>query len=196
MAPLTSAMISMAQRLPLVTDAYVSDGVSAPSVLVLGNAETLPDDYARARLLRPDADIIAVNNACRFKRPDHLFSLHPEKMAVWKNVCLSKWGQLPWCHGAKRAKFAAVDCWWPDASGQGSSGWSAAKLAQLLGYGEVILCGVPLAPMPYHRRGPAKAFTNRKILEHYRNGVSADTAWHSPVRSMSGWTKQLLGTIE
>ena len=56
------------------------------SVLILGYGFTLHDDYARARKLRPDADVIAVNKAAGEYKADHLFSPHwaePEFLPTW-----------------------------------------------------------------------------------------------------------------
>lgn len=173
-------------------------GVSASpaTALVCGTAAGLSDDFQRARSLRPDALVIAVNNTVRLMPADWLFSLHPEKLVGWADLHERCWGTRPVTYGARPRPGCVVDHWRPEARGGGSSGWSAAKLALIEGFAEVILCGVPLDAVAYEKRGPARAFNRRDILERYRNGLLADAAWHEGVRSMSGWTREVLGFPE
>ncbi len=167
-------------------------------MLLCGSAATLFDDLAGARALRSDADVIIVNAVAEIMEAENLFSLHPEKLGMWRERHTIKFGSTPTTHSG-RPRFdgcrlmSTVDHWWPEASSRGSSGWSGAKLAQLMGYDEVILCGVPLDPIHYAKRGPAKNFKSKKMLNYYRAGVEADVAWHAKVRSMSGWTRERLG---
>jgi hypothetical protein len=162
---------------------------------VCGSAATFNDDLERARELRPDAVVIAVNDVAELTRADHLFTLHPEKMAAWRALQTIAFGIGALTHSGAAAPIEGVDIdyWWPKAGGKGTSAWGAARMAQCMGFDEVILCGAPLDPMPYAKRGPAKLFMCPAILRGYRDFIAADTDWHGPVRSMSGWTKRTFG---
>lgn len=164
------------------------------TAIVCGSAETLFSDLDEAVELRPSHTIIAVNAAAEVVAADHLFTLHPEKMEVWRERQFQLTGRWAPTHSAPRPRpNVDIDFWWESAGGKGTSGWGAAKMAQAMGYDEIILCGVPMDAMPYQHRGPAKAFMAPAVLDIYRRAIASETAWHAKVRSMSGWTRQLLG---
>jgi hypothetical protein len=177
------------------------------SVLVLGHGFTLHDDYARARLLRPDAHVIAVNKAAVEYRADHLFSWHNErgKLASWAKQQHERFGPGAIVHstpGRNRETGVLlepppnrpeVDYWWPGALAGGSSSWMAVRMAVFMGYEERILCGVPLSIGGYADGIMARDFMREKVVEHYRAGVAKDTAYHAGTYSMSGATREILG---
>lgn len=177
------------------------------TVLVLGHGFTLHDDVARARKIRPDADVIAVNKAAVEYKADHLFSWHHErgKLKSWAGQQFRKFGPGAVVHstpGRDRATGVLldppegcpeVDFWWPGAVAKGSSGWMAVRLATFLGYEERILCGVPMAKGAYADGFMARDFMRDSKIESYRSGIAADTAYHKGTYSMSGWTRDLLG---
>ena len=63
----------------------------------------------------------------------------------------------------------------------------------MMGFDLVVLCGMPLEIGPYQGRKMAKPFMDVSTVEHYRDFVRQDTDWHAGCRSMSGWTRTLLG---
>jgi len=82
----------------------------------------------------------------------------------------------------------------------GSSGLFAVKVAlEELGFGRVILCGVPMMPTPhFFKSSQDHALDNGEYgwrdAESYRQGwLEALPAMKGRVFSMSGWTKELLG---
>ena len=165
-------------------------------VLVCGNGFPLADDLARARGLFPDAPAIAVNGAAKEVPAFALFTLHPEKMPVlWAAEQRRRFGTGFTTHTggkAERQDAPGIDHWWPEAAGRGTSTWAAAKMARLMGFDRIVLCGMPLEPGPYADGRPAFAFMRRQ-LEGYRAYVAGDTAWHRGVSSLSGWTRDLFG---
>lgn len=163
------------------------------TVLVCGSASTFDTDFRDAQTYFPHAPVIAVNAAAGLAAAEHLFSLHPEKMEQWRSWQQDKFSTDPHLHGGVEKPDTIVEHFWPEANGHGTSGWSAAKLARLWGYDMIVLCGVPLTATNYARRGPAKAFMKPHVLEHYRGYVESDKDLHPFVRSMSGWTRDLLG---
>ena len=79
----------------------------------------------------------------------------------------------------------------PGGSGNGSSGLFAAKVALVdFGFARVTLCGVPLTPTD-HITGPGTPFTNAADWRPAWQALAPE--WRRRMRSMSGWTRQLLG---
>ncbi len=115
-------------------------------------------------------------------------NLGPCRFSVHSTAAKSEAEQASRAHSAPW-----VDYWWREARGQGTSAWCAVKLARLLGFDEIILCGVPLAPGPYADGRMARDFNRPRILERYRAGIAGDQAWHEGVASMSGWTRDFFG---
>jgi hypothetical protein len=171
-------------------------------VLVCGNAFSLHDDLARARaIFGSDAPVIAVNQA---DIPAFaLFSCHSSKMEPWIATRRRHFPGVEFTVHAtgKGEKLKAVrlacpwvDYWWSTvAKGGGTSSWGARKMAKLMGFDLVILCGAPLDHGTYANKKPAFDFMRPDVLKHYRGQVAADTEWHEGCKSMSGWTADLLG---
>ena len=163
-------------------------------VLVCGNAFNLHDDFARARQLYPDAPVIAVNGAAGEVKAFALYSKHPEKMPQW----IQRQRQLGdgfTVHGSKyKPGCSCIDHWWEDARGGGGSAWGARKVATLMGFYPVILCGTPLDPGGYASSPIAKLMRREDVIENLRCEIETDTEWHEGVYSMSGFTKKLLGS--
>ena len=179
------------------------------TVLVCANGWTLPDDYANARLIFPHAPVIAVNDAAGAVRAFALFSLHPRKMVGWRAE------QIKFCGGSgahtsthsagvrhRRTNVGVdpddhdIDFWWMEALSTGSSGWSARKMARLMGFDRVILCGMPMQKGKYapHTKGRwNRAWQDQSTVKHYRRGIMEDADWHDGVFSMSGWTREVFG---
>ncbi len=86
-----------------------------------------------------------------------------------------------------------VDYFWEGARGGGGSGWGARKLATLLGFGPIILCGMPLNPGGYASNPIAKLMRREDVIDGFRREIENDVEWHKGVTSISGWTRELLG---
>jgi len=179
-------------------------------VLVLGYSPSLYDDVRRAKQLRPDADIIAVNMAMMDYRADHLFSWHFDhstKLPHWRSVHLKKFGPaLTHCPTQRNRETGVlnpvpdgydwVDYWWPGATADGSGPWMATRMAHFMGYDEIILCGVSMEIGGYANGHMARAFQRQPNIDRYRAAIEKQTEYHAKTRSMSGFTRDLLGTIE
>lgn len=158
------------------------------------------DDLERARRLYPDAPAIAVNDAAREVEAIALYSRHPQRFAEppygWIARQARKFGNGFTVHGSNKAAHGDlpdVNFWWEDARGLGGSAWGARKLAWLMGFDRVILCGCPLVPGNYtgHRLGMLMARAG--VIDNLRAGIAAETEWHEGVYSMSGTTREILG---
>jgi hypothetical protein len=166
-----------------------------PIALIIGGAENALAEYAAAcELVRleagNDAAVFAVNDMiAAFPRlVDHAVTLHPAKIMEWLRPRHNA-GLAPplraWCHRDGQRHFTD---WSPDWGG--SSGLFAVKIARELDFRRIILCGVPMTVEGGHfRRGqrwPA-AFGFRPAWERHAGEL------RPYVRSMSGWTRELLG---
>lgn len=162
-----------------------------------GNAFCLHDDLASAARLYGDIPVIAVNGASREVRAIALFSAHPERFMA-KGFEWIKWqrklNENFTVHGSSRITGEPwVQYWWPDTRGSGGSAWGARKVAWLMGFDPVILCGCPLVPGNYAGDRPGQIMAKQKVIDGLRQGIEEDTIWHDGVTSMSGWTRELLG---
>lgn len=174
----------------------------AGPVLVCGNGHGLLDDLRRAWELFPKAPIIAVNGSARLVKASFLFTQHPLLYPRWIKAQRQMHKGFT-THAAGNAHIKTkigivpaydyVDYWWEGVASGGTSGWGARRLATYLGFSKVILCGVPLDPVPYADGRPARHFQRTGLLQHYRDQIKADIAWHHGVFSMSGWTRELFG---
>ena len=92
-------------------------------------------------------------------------------------------------------KHTYVNYYWKWSASKGSSGWSAAKMADMMGFDLMVLCGIPLNPGNYADGTLAMPMQNPKVIDIYREFILGDTKIHHKVKSMSGWTKELFGGI-
>ena len=166
-----------------------------------GNAWCLHDDLSAARKVKElrEAPVIGVNGSSRNTKLDFLFTqLHQDKLPQWIKY------QKSWFHsdftvhsngdGSEASKYKWVNYWWQGVAGRGTSTWAARKVAKLMGFAPVILCGAPLSVGGYcGRELNARHFLHEPSLEFYREGVLQDVEWHNDVFSMSGWTREFFG---
>lgn len=169
------------------------------SALVLGGAATLADDERAARdLFIPDL-ILATNHTGR-DRPgffDHWISFHIEHFERWLGerreagrpdpgmlwTAAHRRGMRPGNLAPARIDYAT--------SWGGSSGLLAVTVAlHHLGCDRIVLAGVPLDKRSAHYDDPAPWLEACK----YRNAwIQHRGEMRDTVRSMSGWTRELLG---
>ena len=187
------------------------------TVLIVGSAPCVRADLEAARLLRPDADVIAVKFSVAIVHARIAVTHHAEHAQRMKAIHRGRWGDEVEIHMPKKKimeKFKQhVDRAWPELIGTGgTSAWGAAKIAKLLGYEEVILCGCPLEVAKhgdcYHdpeifdaavasgaSRNRGEPFANSNAIRGYQRFIESDIVLGaaSGIRSMSGWTRKKLG---
>lgn len=158
--------------------------------LVLGGAVGVWGEHDDARTLAPSSKIIAVNDAGALApHLDAWATLHPENFDGWMAKRKERCGNDdykafsidstgPWTK--------VIDRW------AGSSGLYAAQIAlQQLGASGVILCGCPLTKKGRHFFDKNNEWSDAEV---YRKGFKAAfPVIQGKVRSMSGWTRELLG---
>ena len=188
------------------------------AVFVVGSATCVSNDLSEAFKLRPNADVIAVKFSVAIVKAKHAVTHHPEHAVRMKKLHREKWGgeivvHTPYKSSIKPDDLNSIDCVWSCLAGiRGTSGWGAARIASLLGYDEVILCGCPIDIVaddePFfdatikrdassvgasNQRGiPWKSKTN---LDEWHSAIQKDISagLATNIRSMSGWTRQVLG---
>lgn len=156
--------------------------------IVAGNADCLFDDLKRAG----DYPIIAVNGASQHVKAFALYSQHPEFFE--KKGWARKQRQFhdDFTVNAPLIKSIGGDIKYWDIPLGGGSAWGARKLAVLLGFTDVILCGCPLTPGPYvgnHYLGGLMA--DQKVVDDLFYFIEKDVKYHAGCTSMSGRTKEL-----
>lgn len=167
--------------------------------VVLGGAAGAWDELARASQIQPVRHIFAVNDAA-MHYPGHIdafVTLHPEKLSGWLGA--RRTASLPEPasvigHAPHELVTEVVDYQWPGQPGSGSSGLFAAKIALERTALPVVLCGVPMQADRAH-------FFNDQPWDEVKQFI-ASWEWAASrglldrVRSMSGWTAELLGRFE
>lgn len=161
--------------------------------LWLGGARCVWDDLRRASQLVGRADTVVV--ACNFAgiefsgRLDVWVTLHPEAFQPWRasradlglNADYRAITHKP--HPPTRSEVVPQG-WY------GSSGLYMAQVAlEVLGVDGVILCGVPMEAAGQHIQTPG-AWANPDV---YRPAFLEAKASGADIRSMSGWTAEVLG---
>ena len=170
------------------------------TALCLGGGACLEKDVADFHAMGVPYDVVIACNDAGYwwnGRLDHWVSLHPNKFTGWMEARRKNGypaaGQL-WAHRAEGGSAQAVKATryqFPRQSGSGSSGLFMAKVAlEDLRLDRVVLCGVPLYKTPHF-------FDDKdwQSAESFRRAwlqVAPETL--GKMRSMSGWTKVLLGS--
>lgn len=168
-------------------------------VLVCGNAWCLHEDLAAARKILGDVPVLAVNGASREVKAIALYSCHPhrfvEKGSEWIRHQRRLFGDGFTVHSSNKPKHGDlpyVEYWWTIPGGGGSA-WGARKIAKIMGFTTVVLCGCPLLPMNYASDKLGMNMTKPEIVGQYASEIALDTDWHEGAYSMSGKTKDILG---
>lgn len=167
--------------------------------VVLGGAAGAWDELVAASAIQPVRHIFAVNDAAMHYpgRLDAFVTLHPEKLPGWlgarRTAGLPEPGAVI-AHTAGPHVTEVVDYQWPGQTGSGSSGLFATKVALERTALSVVLCGVPMQAERAHffndqPWGDVDQF-------HAAWKWAAKTGHLARVRSMSGWTAELLGRFE
>lgn len=169
------------------------------SCIVAGNAWCLHDDLAEARKIIGDVPVIAVNGASREVKAIALYSVHPQRFVElgceWIRHQRRLFGEGFTVHSSNKSMHGDlpyVQYWW-EIPGGGGSAWGARKIAKLMGFSTVVLCGCPLLPGNYSGHRPGMNMTRDDIIAPYRQQIEMDTDWHDGCYSMSGWTKEFFG---
>ena len=178
-------------------------GPSRTSALVLGGARCVWRDLdAALELFKPDA-VVCVNDVGYEypERIDYWVTLHPEKFKAWQELRASAGRNTDYIACSHepntplgpRDHLPRIDKWtdyrYPGMTGSGSSGLLAVKVAQEEGFEKIVLAGIPMQVSEAH-------FFNGAPWHEHGQFVGAwkiARRFLGNVRSMSGWTRELLG---
>jgi len=150
---------------------------------VLNDLEQVPESWANC--------IVAVNDiGTELPVVDHWVTLHPEHFPEWEPKAIAtdyvRWSR-PFPSGEHRGQWTDrhADHW------GGTSGLFGARVALALGAAEVVLAGIPMQAGPHYWGGPVWEPTQfyLKDWQRYKDKLAN-------VRSLSGWTRELLGAPE
>jgi hypothetical protein len=166
------------------------------SLIILGTASNMWEDFFEALKIDGGADLMCLNLApCFFRQQiedkkisiHHWVSVHPEFFEIADCYLLGE----PWKHSTVSTK--RTDYVW-GVSSEGSSGAFACRIALALGYKKVILCGIPMDNRPHIYDMPETKLPWAE-QDHCRSSWEWSKAneFQGRVKSMSGWTKELLG---
>lgn len=163
------------------------------TALVLGDAACVREDAEAAlKLFKPT--VVAAANNIGIEWPGHLdywFTLHPGACIDWPGIVDATRRRVKagrnkpqiWAHKAA----GGIDRHTPDWGG--STGLLGCKGLIEMGFERIVLAGVPMNTTPHF-------YSNQpwRQVERYRQAWTRQLADLAPfVRSMSGWTQELLG---
>lgn len=177
-----------------VTLTFAQEKWGLLKALVLGDAKCVHEDARRAlELFEPDA-ICATNNIGRDweGRLDYWCTLHPERCPNWdgmaaelkKRLATGRNRPQTWAHKKANGIDRTTTDW------QGSTGLLCVKMLREEGFGRIVLAGAPMSKDGGHY------YDGKDWLQfnHYIGGWQKRREEIAPyVRSMSGFTRELLG---
>lgn len=187
-----------------MAEGKMAGGVQIRTALVVGGARCVWTDLDAALSLGKYDAVLCVNDVGTVyeDRIDFWCTLHPEKFKQWQSLRAKNGFNTDYiavCHELNpelglRDNLPridkSIDYRYPGTDGSGSSGLFAVKVAQDHGFNRIVLAGVPMKAGEAHFFDPKGwhevdqfLVTWNAVLPVIRNSV----------RSMSGWTRQLLG---
>jgi len=157
-------------------------------LLITGAAPCVLKDIEDAILMCPSPDYMAIGLSAvdKYSMPiKYMATYHPAEIPLIKKRREAINGNTDYIVISHENK-PGVDVVEPFIPPSGSSSHLGALYAIRIGYKKIILCGCPLTGASLTRSGAA--------YETFRTGWTAKLDKVKPfVRSMSGWTKELLG---
>lgn len=167
----------------------------AKRCLILGSANCLSDDIKAALDLSEFDGVIACKGAGLYWKGelDAWVSLHPDRMAKETEVRRAR-GYPPAAriYGHKMAEGVthALPYKFEGQNASGSSGLFGCKVAIELGFDRLVLCGIPLERGQGRIDGKETWNGSRTFKDGFKEALPALAG---RARSMSGWTRLLLG---
>lgn len=184
--------------------------VHGGTLIVLGSAPCVFDDYHRISPHRPGAMLAGINEGAGVAPVDFIMTMHGEHMERFIGLRAQFPGRFT-KHAVMAHKIGMhdfgkypVDYWWDAHSGASSAG-SAVFIANMMGFDEVILCGCPLTGGDGYycetkgstTEDPRIGYSSREsgMMRSYRINFAAYAKRpdFQHVYSMSGHTAEVLG---
>jgi hypothetical protein len=167
---------------------------------VLATGRTVWDDLLRFDPVARKASVVAVNNMILHwkERVHHGVSLHVEEPPLWRSLrpCYSCDGAYVQTHTYTSGRPSKCDFEWDvERSRGGTSTLLAVMIGLGIGYDRIVLCGAPLDGKGHFYDPPGRDMTPEFTQDFVKNEWTdcRDSFFKGRVRSMSGWTRELLG---
>ncbi len=175
-------------------------------LIIVGSGRCVWSDLEK---LQPIDDVMCVNDVIMHYPGDidHCFSLDAPMLRKWwaarRPPLKKQFPKVPRFHTAGDYEIHGVEKW--DFQGGGTSGLAACFCGLSLGYSEIILAGIPIDNSGHYFDPPwIKTNFQREIADKEgrirgdgrRFWVNAAEKFNGRVKSMSGFTKDLLGDPE
>lgn len=162
--------------------------------VVIASAACWKDDVERLLgAYNTPADVFAVNDALWLYHGEvqHFVTLHPENSDRYTKLGMRC--ATPWTGQDRARRYPGIEWQTLGHWGTGSSTLFAVTVALHLGYDRIVLCGAPMQVMS-HAPGASDwdEWPEREVMIH-REGWTYHKDKLGAVRSMSGWTAELLG---
>lgn len=186
--------------------AWLGRNTLPETAIVCGSAPSLVQEFGETLGHRSGAFVIAVNQAVQLVRAQVLFTQHPEKASEFLAVSRNRKAEV---HMGKYRRFARgtpVSVYWPNCAQGVTSGGSAIHVACMMGFSEVILCGLPMEGGSGYATGLDQGGEERRFgmepshsayviayRSRFENFVAEHPVLLRPVRSCGGWTRRLFG---
>lgn len=171
--------------------------------VVMATGRCVWDDLARFNPEHHKADVIAVNNMILHwkNRVHHGVSLHAEEPPLWRKL-RQQYGcdnNHVTCHAARPSRDPQImncDYIWDllGCARAGTSSLFAVAVGIALGYSRIVLAGVPLDDKGHFYDPPGlvfKCFGSTSVRNQWQ--TAQEVFFKNRVRSLSGWTRELLG---
>jgi len=192
----------------------VYDKIHKGTLLIVGSGPCWKKDVSLIRKNRPHVKIMSIGHASGFIKSDFIYSDHYETHGKLKALQEAFHRDFTsHCYRARDwEKQSNVDYFWSVTRSKGSSVENSITVGLMMGFREIILCGCPLEkskvqhPMQrivdgnvFPKPNPARERTSDEELIHFKNCFieHCEIYKHSGfVKSMSGFTKEILGSPE
>jgi hypothetical protein len=154
-----------------------------------------------AKVTAHNMDIMAVNDVGMYVPFQllHLYSNHADMLKFWRKCRRKNFQALDQYAITTHSCNGGADVHHEDLPGHGTSGLNAVYLGLKLGYGNIVLAGVPLDDSGHFFEAPwCKSNFTREVPDRndgLRHWARANREiFNGRVKSLSGRTAQLLGT--
>jgi hypothetical protein len=180
------------------------------TVLLIGSAYCVHDDYAAAKAEFPDATEWNVNYSFLEVRgkDQTILTMHFEQTSRMRDMYQRMYdGDNPTIHAClprdntRIRDSASVDVWWDFKNCIGSGGgWWAAAISSMI-FDDVVLVGMPMEPVKYGDSVASHPFLKtgdwrigNGVFIYQENAIKTlEAGYMKNVRSMSGFTREILG---
>lgn len=178
------------------------------TLLIVGSAACVFEDFERARELRPYCDVLLINGAAQLiEQAQHVLAGHGDKADAFMAARAAKFPNASrvCVHASRRIGMAigkSVTHVWDHVATGGTSAWKAVRIGKAMGYEELILCGCPLDDSGY-AAGESDGIKHEcariglgegRMYDNYRRTFAKRAKEEGQgVFSMSGYSRELLG---